>query len=149
MVQQLQMRRYPFLSVCVVFSCVQTMAAPCHRLGFVTCTHMLMHVIAHRGCMDTVVQSAVEVNSGRKITSRISIAPFFSVGCSAKGAIPAPYGFQRLHRWWNPLWKSWNRLLWTIEFSVSTTTAQSCGGGGGVGSYEFFNTAMPNKIGTK
>ena len=137
MVQQPQMRCYPFLSMCVVFSWVQTMAVPCHCLRFVTCTHMLMHVIAHRSCMDTIIQSALEVNSGRKITSRISIAPFFSVGCSAKWAIPAPYGFQRLYQWWNPLWKSWNRLLWTTEFSVSTTTALSLGGGGGGGLMNF------------
>ena len=35
--------------------------------GIFTCTRMLMHVIAHRGCANTMRQSALEVNSGRKI----------------------------------------------------------------------------------
>ena len=45
--QQLQEQQYPFLPVCAVFSCVQTVVYGCQCLGFVTCTQMLMHVIAH------------------------------------------------------------------------------------------------------
>ena len=52
-VQQLQGQCYPFLSVCAVFSCVQTMVG-CQCLRFLTCTLMLMHAIAHRGCITTV-----------------------------------------------------------------------------------------------
>ena len=33
------------------------------------CTQMLMHVIAHGGCMDTVSEFALEVDSGRKVPS--------------------------------------------------------------------------------
>ena len=46
--QQPHEQRYPLLSVCAVFSCVQTMVwLP--ALGFLTCAKMLMHAIAHRG----------------------------------------------------------------------------------------------------
>ena len=34
-----------------------------------TCTQMLMHAIEHRGCADTIRESALEVDSGRKIPS--------------------------------------------------------------------------------
>ena len=34
-----------------------------------TCTQMLMHAIEHRGCVDTVRESALEVDSGRKVPS--------------------------------------------------------------------------------
>ena len=39
--------------------------------GFVTWTQMLMHVIAHRDCVNTVGESALEVDSGRKIPCHI------------------------------------------------------------------------------
>ena len=39
----------------------------CQCLGFLTCTQMLMHAIAHGGCTDTVRASALEVDSGRKL----------------------------------------------------------------------------------
>ena len=68
--QQPQEQRYPFLSVCVVFSCVQTMLYDCQCLEFVTCAQMSMHAIAHGGCTDTVRESALKVNSGRKIPCR-------------------------------------------------------------------------------
>ena len=38
-------------------------------LGFVTCAQLLMHAIAHGGCTDR--ESALEVDSGRKISCRI------------------------------------------------------------------------------
>ena len=63
--QQPKEQRYPFLSVCAVFSCVQIFV----WLGFLTCAQMimLMHAIAHGGCTETVRESALEVDSGRKI----------------------------------------------------------------------------------
>ena len=39
----------------------------CQRLGFLTCAQMLMHVIAHGGCSDTERESALDVDSGRKM----------------------------------------------------------------------------------
>ena len=68
-VQQPQEQRYLFLSVCAVFSCVQTMV----RLpvfGGLKCAHILMHAIAHGGCTDTERESALKVDSGRKIPCR-------------------------------------------------------------------------------
>ena len=67
--QQLQEQLYPFLSVCAVFSCVQTMVwLPVFGI-FNVCAQMimLMHAIAHGGCTETVRESALEVDSGRKI----------------------------------------------------------------------------------
>ena len=55
--QQPKEQRYPFLSVCAVFSCVQTC---------LTWAQMLMQAIAHGGCTDTVRESALKVDSGRK-----------------------------------------------------------------------------------
>ena len=67
--QQPQEQRYPFLFVCVVFLCVQTMVwLPVS--GIFNVTQMLMHATAHGGCMDTVRESAVEVDCGRKIACR-------------------------------------------------------------------------------
>ena len=60
-------RKEPFLSVCAVLSCVQTMV---WLPEFLTCTQMLMHAIAHGGCTDTVRESALKFGSGRKIPSR-------------------------------------------------------------------------------
>ena len=46
--------------VCAVFPCVQTMVwLQC--LGFLTCAQMMMHAIAHGGCMDSVRESALKV----------------------------------------------------------------------------------------
>ena len=94
--QQQQEQRYPFLSVCAAFSCVQT-ALPipisvcsiflCPNSAtrsyqcvqyfrvsnnrdvwvFVTCSQMVMHAIARAA----VRGSALEVDSGRKISRRI------------------------------------------------------------------------------
>ena len=68
--QQLQEQRHLFLSVCAVFSCIQTMMYGCQCLGFLMCTQILMHVITHRGFADTVSEFALKVDSGRKITCR-------------------------------------------------------------------------------
>ena len=42
----------------------------CLCLGCLTCTQMLMPAIAYGGCTDTVRESALEVDSGRKIPCR-------------------------------------------------------------------------------
>ena len=39
-------------------------------LGILKCVHMLMHAIAHDGCTNTVIESALKVDSGRKVHSR-------------------------------------------------------------------------------
>ena len=69
-VQQPQEQRYPFLSVCAVVSCVQTIVCGCQCLGFLTCAQLLMHAIAQGSYTDTVRESALGVNSGRKIPWR-------------------------------------------------------------------------------
>ena len=64
--QQPQEQHYPFLSVSAVFLCVQTMV----RLpvfGILKCTPTLVPAIAHRGWTDTVKESALEVDTRRKI----------------------------------------------------------------------------------
>ena len=47
------------------YSCQQWYGCQC--LGFLTCAQMLMHVIAHGGCTDTIRESALHVDSGTKI----------------------------------------------------------------------------------
>ena len=42
----------------------------CQCLGSLTCVQMLMQAIAHGGCTDTVRQSALEADCGRKIPFR-------------------------------------------------------------------------------
>ena len=42
----------------------------CQSLGFLTCAQMLLRAIAHGGCTDTVRESALGDNSGRKIPCR-------------------------------------------------------------------------------
>ena len=59
--QQLQEQRYLLLTVHAVFLCVQTkvwLPMP----GILICTQMLVHVIAHESCTDTVRESALEVD---------------------------------------------------------------------------------------
>ena len=46
--QQLLAQRFPSLSVCAVFLCGSRQWCGCRSQGFVTCTQVLMHVIAHR-----------------------------------------------------------------------------------------------------
>ena len=72
--QRPQEQRYPFLTMRTVFSCVQRYGCQC--LGSLTCAQMLMHAIAHEGCADTVRESALKVDSGRKIPlPRLGIEP--------------------------------------------------------------------------
>ena len=42
----------------------------CQCLGFLTCAQMLKRAIAQGGCTDTVRESALEVDIGRKILCR-------------------------------------------------------------------------------
>ena len=42
----------------------------CQCLGALTCAQMLMHAIAHGGCTDTARESALKVDSARKIPCR-------------------------------------------------------------------------------
>ena len=87
--QQLQEQRYPFLSVSAVFLFVATMVwLPLKRFFFfffLTCAQMLMHAIAHGACTDTVTESALEVDSGRKIPCR--------TGDSNPASVWRPTGF--------------------------------------------------------
>ena len=58
-------------SMCTVFSCSQTVVwYGCQCLGLLTCAQMLVHATAHGGCTDSVTESALEVDSGRKIPCR-------------------------------------------------------------------------------
>ena len=76
--QQPQDHCYPFLPVCSIFVCpdsgIQLPVFGIFRLtgrktpiftylGFLTCTQML-HAVAHGGCADTVMESALKVYSG-------------------------------------------------------------------------------------
>ena len=56
--------------VCSVFLCLYKQWRDCLRLGFLTCAQMLMHAIAHGGCTNTATESALKVDSGRKIPCR-------------------------------------------------------------------------------
>ena len=47
----------------------------CQCLAFLTCAHMLRHVIAHRGCSDTVRQSALEVDWEKNPLSHQGLEP--------------------------------------------------------------------------
>ena len=89
-------------SECGVFSCVSinNNVANFFFFFFLTRAQMLMHAIAHWGCADTVRESALTADSGRKslfsprTRTRVSIAPGFSrVGPSTTAtAVPRDYG---------------------------------------------------------
>ena len=55
---------------CVQYFCVSELWQGCQCLAFLTCTPILTHAIAHRGCMDTVREFTLEADSGRKIPCR-------------------------------------------------------------------------------
>ena len=67
--QQPQEQRYPFYQ-CVWYFRVSKQRYGCQCLGSLTCTQMLTPAIAHRGFTDTVRESALKVDSGRKIPCR-------------------------------------------------------------------------------
>ena len=56
--------------LCVQYFRVSEQLYDCQCLGLLTCADMLIHAIAQGGCTDTVRQSALEVDSGRKIPCR-------------------------------------------------------------------------------
>ena len=71
-IQQPQEQCYPFLSVCSIFVCSNSVSGnwyDCQCLGFSMCAQMLMHAIAHGhgGCMDTIRESALEIDYWREI----------------------------------------------------------------------------------
>ena len=86
--QQPQEQRYPLLSVCAVFLCVQTMV----WLPSVWDFNIRLYVVAcdcRRGLCDTVRESALEVDPGGKqslaapgTSKPVSITPVFSDGRS-------------------------------------------------------------------
>ena len=71
---------------CVQHFPVSKQSYGCQCWGFLTCAQMLMHVITHGGCTETVRESALEAVSGRKIACRsgtrtcVSVACGFSIG---------------------------------------------------------------------
>ena len=67
--QQPLEQRYPFISMCAVFW-VSKQWYGCQCLGFLTYAHNLIDAIANGNWMDTVRESALEVDSGRKIPCR-------------------------------------------------------------------------------
>ena len=60
----------PISCQCVQYFRVSKQWYGCQCLGCLTCTRILMHVIAHGGCTDTVRESALKVDSGIKIPCR-------------------------------------------------------------------------------
>ena len=71
--QQLQQQQYPFLSMCTVFSCVQTMVwlkADVLFGVFNVRTDVDVCDSTQGGCTDTVRESAPEIDSGEKIPCR-------------------------------------------------------------------------------
>ena len=56
-----------FLSLCVQYFCVSKQLHGSQCLGLSTCAQMLMYAIARGGCTDTVRESALKADSGRKI----------------------------------------------------------------------------------
>ena len=54
------------INICAYVKCPKQWYAY-QRLGCLTCTQMLMHAIARGGCTDTVRESALKGDSGRKI----------------------------------------------------------------------------------
>ena len=75
---------------CVQHFCVSSQWYGCECLGFLICAQMLMHAIAHRGCTDTVRESALRADWEKNpwshwgIEQPISIVSVFTVWCSTK-----------------------------------------------------------------
>ena len=55
---------------CMQYSPVSRQWYGCQRLGFLTCSQMSMTAIADVGSRDTVRESALQVDSGRKLPGR-------------------------------------------------------------------------------
>ena len=94
--QQSQEQRYnPYIpnSVCGIFECRAN--SGCQSVGFLTCTQMLMHAIAHGGCTNTVREPAVKVDWEKNPLPHrgiepwsVLLAPGLSVRRCASCAIP-------------------------------------------------------------
>ena len=100
-------------SECGVFSCVSINNNVANVFCFfLTRAQMLMHAIAHWGCADTVRESALTADSGRKslfsprTRTRVSIAPGFSPSRTIYHGNSCP---SRL--WWRWERSSWNDVL--------------------------------------
>ena len=82
--------------LCVQHFPVSKQRYGCQRLGFVTCAQMLMHATAHGGRTNTVRESALEADSGRKYLAargnqtRIGVASVF-FGQMLYHSIPTPF----------------------------------------------------------
>ena len=61
--------RYPCLPVCVAFSCVLT-KHDCQDLDLLMCTQVLMRTIAHGGCTDTIMESALKKSTVKSVPCR-------------------------------------------------------------------------------
>ena len=57
------------ISVCSIVR-VSKQWCGCTCFGFLTCTRVQMHAMAHWGCTDTVRESALKVDSGRTVPCR-------------------------------------------------------------------------------
>ena len=66
----IQEQRYPFLSVYAVFSLCPNNGMAASVGDFFTCPQMLMNAIAHEDCTDTVRESALKDELGKKILCR-------------------------------------------------------------------------------
>ena len=84
---------YPCFPVRAKCWCVQATVWQC--LGLSTCTQMLMHVIAHWGCTNTVRDSALQVDWGKNPLLHHGIEPVYFTWCFGLmlyqlGYIPTP-----------------------------------------------------------
>ena len=89
--QQPHEQCYPFLTVRAVFSCVQAKVG----LRSLTCDHILQQAIAHEGCTDTVGESKLKVDSGRKLPCRTEDSTLGGVPVrrSVNWATSPPYAY--------------------------------------------------------
>ena len=88
--QQPQEQRYPFLSACVR-ACVRACVCVCVcsiSVGFLTCAQMMMHAIAHGGCMESVRESALQVWEKKPLPHwELEPASVFRLACQS-AAVP-------------------------------------------------------------
>ena len=77
--------------LCVQYFHVSKQRYGCQCLGFLTCTQMLMHTIAHRGCTDCTGSWLGEKSLAALGTQTcFPTVSGFSVRCSTNRAIPLP-----------------------------------------------------------
>ena len=84
------------LPVCAVFFVCSSNCMTASVWDFLMWVQMLMHAIAHAGSMDTITESALEADPGRKmpcciwVLTHVSIVPGILDWHSTTWAIPAP-----------------------------------------------------------